>query len=331
MGYWPPSRSIVVGTLLGGAIGDAMGAPFEGLWSDDIPSPESLVASFHEYHGYPSGQYTDDTQLTIATIQSIVENGDVVIPDIARSIAELWRHHSVIGPGGACTQAAERYLATGDHHDMGAPVGQAGNGTAMRTAPLGLWFGADRDSLVTAVADVSRLTHQDPRSVAGGVAIALAANLLVSEPTIDAADLCDALASSISDINAELSELIRALPNRMRSPDCRQFIAAAGQPSAEFAAPIISPFVIPTVLAALDCVLRYRDSWVDAVTAAVRLGGDVDTLGAIVGALAGAIHGDQAIPPNLRSGVQDSESIQALAVRYHLLIEKRSTGKISDG
>lgn len=82
--------------------------------------------------------------------------------------------------------------------------------------------------------------------------------------------------------------------------------------------------MIPTVLAALDCVLRYRDSWVDAVTAAVRLGGDVDTLGAIVGALAGAIHGDQAIPPNLRSGVQDSESIQALAVRYHLLIEKWS-------
>lgn len=234
MGNWPPSRSIVVGTLLGGAVGDAMGAPFEGLWSDDIPSPEPLLSSFHEYHGYPSGQYTDDTQLTIATIRSIVENGDVVIPDIARSIAELWRHHSVIGPGGACTQAAERYLATGDHHDMGAPVGQAGNGTAMRTAALGLWFGADRDSLVSAVADVSRLTHQDPRSVAGGVAIALAANLLASEPTIDAADLCDALASAISDINAELSDLIRALPNRMRSPDCRQFIAAAGQPSAEF-------------------------------------------------------------------------------------------------
>lgn len=247
MGNWPPSRSIVVGTLLGGAVGDAMGAPFEGLWSDDIPSPEPLLSSFHEYHGYPSGQYTDDTQLTIATIRSIVENGDVVIPDIARSIAELWRHHSVIGPGGACTQAAERYLATGDHHDMGAPVGQAGNGTAMRTAALGLWFGADRDSLVSAVADVSRLTHQDPRSVAGGVAIALAANLLASEPTIDAADLCDALASAISDINAELSDLIRALPNRMRSPDCRQFIAAAGQPSAEFSAPIISPFVIPTV------------------------------------------------------------------------------------
>ena len=63
---------------------------------------------------------TDDTQLTIATIQSVVQNGEIVISDIASSISELWRHHSVIGPGGACTQAAERYLATGDHRDMGS-------------------------------------------------------------------------------------------------------------------------------------------------------------------------------------------------------------------
>lgn len=86
---------------MGGAVGDAMGAPFEGLWSDDIPNSDSLVSSFHEYHGYPTGQYTDDTQLTIATIQSVVQNGEIVISDIACSISELWRNHSVIGPGGA--------------------------------------------------------------------------------------------------------------------------------------------------------------------------------------------------------------------------------------
>lgn len=326
-----PSRSIIVGTIIGGAIGDAMGAPFEGLWSDDIPSAESLVSSFHEYHGYPSGQYTDDTQLTVATIQSIVQNGDIVVPDIARSISELWRHHSVIGPGGACTQAAERYLATGDHHDMGAPVGQAGNGTAMRTAAIGLWFGDDHQSLVSTVVDISRLTHQDPRSVAGGVAIALAANILASDHTIDAADLCNVLADSISAIDAELSGLIRELPHQVHLPDCKQFIAAAGQPSAEFAMPIISPFVIPTVLASIYCTIQHRNSWVDAVTSAVQFGGDVDTLGAIAGALAGAIHGVDAIPINLRSDLQDSESIQVLAFKYHSLIESRLAGQTSGG
>lgn len=319
-----PSRSIIVGTLLGGAVGDAMGAPFEGLWTDDIPAADSLLASFHEYHGYPSGQYTDDTQLTLATIESIVRNGDVVIPDIARSISELWRHHSVIGPGGACTRAAERFLATGDHQDMGAPVGQAGNGTAMRTAALGLWFGDDHQSLISTVAEVSRLTHQDPRSIAGGVAIALAANVLASEPTVCASSFCNLLSDAVSDIDAELSDLIQELPRQFDSPDCVRFIASAGQPEAEFSQPIISPFVIPTVLASLDCIIRHRDSWSNAVTAAVRLGGDVDTLGAIVGALSGAVHGMDGIPAILLADLQDSQTIRALAAQYHSSM--RNTG-----
>ena len=326
-----PSRSKVVGTLLGGAVGDAMGAPFEGLWSHDIPSADSLVSSFHEYHGYPTGQYTDDTQLTIATIQSVVRNGEIVISDIACSIAELWRHHSVIGPGGACTQAAERYLATGDHRNMGAPVGQAGNGTAMRTAAIGLWFGDDRQSLVSTVADVSRITHQDPRSIAGGVAIALAANLLACDHTVGASDLCNELAAAIATIDIELSQLMRALPHQLDSPDCKQFIAAAGQPLAEFATPIITPFVIPTVLASIYCIIQHRRSWVDAVTSAVQFGGDVDTLGAIVGALSGAIHGVAGIPTKLRSDLQDSDSIHVLANRYHALIENRQLNGSQSG
>lgn len=326
-----PTRSAIVGTLVGGAIGDAMGAPFEGLWSDDIPSAESLASSFHEYEGHPPGQYTDDTQLTIATIQSIVRIGDINVPDIARAISELWRHLSVIGPGGACTQAAERYLATGDHRNMGAPVGQAGNGTAMRTAALGLWFGSDRQSLVTTVADISRLTHQDPRSIAGGVAVALAANILASNHAVNAADLCNEISDAIGEINIELSNLMRELPDRVHSQDCKQFIAAAGQSSAEFAAPIVTPFVIPTVLASIYCIIQHRASWVDAVTSAVQFGGDVDTLGAIVGSLAGAIHGVGGIPPNLLANVQDSESIQVLATRYYSLIENRLARQASEG
>lgn len=317
------SRSIVVGTLVGGAIGDAMGAPFEGFWSDDIPSKDSLAAAFHEYHGYPNGQYTDDTQLTLASIESIVENRGVVVSEVARSIAELWRHQSVIGPGGACTQAAERFLATGDHRGMGAPIGQAGNGTAMRTAALGLWFGDDHDSLVSIVADVSRLTHQDTRSVAGGVATALAANLIAFNNTIDSRALCATLADACLHINTEISDLLRQLPEHVGSPNVKQFIANAGQRSAEFETPIISPFVVPTVLASIYCVIAHPGSWIDAVTSAVQLGGDVDTLGAIVGSLAGAKHGVGAIPKHFIADVQDSEFIQVLSARYHALIESR--------
>ena len=71
------------------------------------------------------------------------------------------------------------------------------------------------------------------------------------------------------------------------------------------------------------CILAHPDSWSDAVTTAVRLGGDVDTLGAIVGALAGARHGIDSIPTNLVDHVQDSKDIQILAARYYAAIQHK--------
>jgi hypothetical protein len=46
------AQSMVAGVVIGCAVGDAIGAPFKGLWDTSIPSAESLVAQYHEYHGY---------------------------------------------------------------------------------------------------------------------------------------------------------------------------------------------------------------------------------------------------------------------------------------
>ena len=76
-----------LGCLLGGAVGDALGAPYEGLWSKSIPDSDGLLAGFGEFHGCPRGQYTDDTQLTLATVESIVEQQTIDPHGIA--VAEL--------------------------------------------------------------------------------------------------------------------------------------------------------------------------------------------------------------------------------------------------
>jgi ADP-ribosyl-[dinitrogen reductase] hydrolase len=133
-------RERVLGCLLGCAVGDALGAPYEGLWPHQIPDQRWLLADFAEIEGYPKGQYTDDTQLSVATVESLVASGDLSLPHLARSIARLWKRQAVVGPGGACTHAAQTFLRTGDWTTCGAAVGQAGNGTAMRTAVLGLFF-----------------------------------------------------------------------------------------------------------------------------------------------------------------------------------------------
>src|SRR5438309_11001258 len=60
----PDLESRFLGCLLGCAVGDALGAPFEGYWGHLLPAPDTLLEDFAEFEGYPRGQYTDDTQLT---------------------------------------------------------------------------------------------------------------------------------------------------------------------------------------------------------------------------------------------------------------------------
>jgi ADP-ribosylglycohydrolase len=313
-----------LGCLLGCAVGDALGAPFEGLWSHSIPDEESLLSGFSEWEGYPLGQYTDDTQLSVATIQAIVKERDVVPAAIARAIARLWKTSAVVGPGGACTQAAHRFLKTGDWSRCGAPVGQAGNGTAMRTAVLGLFFVNDPDRLPSAVAEVCRITHHDPRSVAGGVAVARAAQILLAGGLPSPVSLCVEVARVVEPFELTFANMIRELPLRLEEEPATAIrtIAWSGMPRPEFAEPIITPFVIPTVLAAFWCLLRHPDSWGKAVAGAIRLGGDVDTLGAIVGALLGTRLGAASIPQHLVETVLNRETLQTLALRYHALVSR---------
>jgi ADP-ribosylglycohydrolase len=310
-----------VGCLLGCAVGDALGAPFEGLWSTSIPDEELLLRGFAEFEGYPRGQFTDDTQLTVATVEAIVDARGVEPGRIARAIAGLWKHDSVIGPGGACTRAALNFLKTGNWRTCGAPEGQAGNGTAMRTAALGLFFAHEPAPLPDAAATVSRITHRDPRSVAGGVAIAKAAQVLATESDLSPTRFCNAVASAMYPYDAVFAELVRELPARLGEDRhvALDKIAWAGMGTPEFDRPIITPFVVPTVLAALWTVLRFPDSWPRAVAAAIRLGGDVDTLGAIVGAVMGAKLGVDSIPQHLARDVVDADRLRVLAARYHLL------------
>ncbi|MBX7221469.1 MAG: ADP-ribosylglycohydrolase family protein [Blastocatellia bacterium] len=316
-------ESKVVGCLVGGAVGDALGAPFEGLWAETIPEKDELLAGYALYEGFPTGQYTDDTQLTLATVESILRCRSLNPADIARSIFSLWRTEGVIGPGGACSQAARRYFATPDWTTCGAPPGNAGNGAAMRTAILGLCYSKTPQVLVPGVTDISLITHQDARSIAGGVAIAQAAFLLLRDDKPDPFEFCHLVAESIRPIEPDFSQYLCALPEWVgrKASVAMEQIAWAGMRYPEFHQPIITPFVIPTVLAALWCVLRHPCHWEEAVAAAIQLGGDVDTLGAIVGGLMGARLGITAIPTHLVAQLVQRDRIRNLGLALAQWIE----------
>jgi ADP-ribosylglycohydrolase len=195
----------------------------------------------------------------------------------------------------------------------------------MRTAALGLYFLPCPADLTAAVAQVSRITHQDPRSIAGGVAIASAARLLAAQPDVTAELLCRAVAQDMEPFHPEFAALVEELPAHLGESRTAalDYVAWSGAATREFNEVIITPYVIPTVLAALWAVTSYPTSWGEAVAAAIGLGGDVDTLGAIVGGLMGARLGVASIPDHLRQGVLGERHLRELGIRYAQQIEQR--------
>jgi len=306
-----PPTSRFTGCILGQAVGDALGFPVEGYGPTRtsaavIPFPSHFTP--HPCGLFPPGQYTDDTQMMRAILVSLVERGAVDPGDIAARFVPLWREGEIVGRGRATTEAVQRLMAGVPWYRSGTPAPRAGNGSAMRTAPLGLWLHDDPAALAQAAADASRITHADPRCLAGAVAISAAVAYAASHDAIETQRLVAFVSGLARPYQAEFADLVERLPHwlEMDVPAAMREIRRAGLPLGEEPTwPGISPFVVPTVLACLYAFLRTPADYREAVRFVIAQGGDVDTTGAITGAISGAFNGFQAVPQDLARAITD--------------------------
>jgi len=320
----PPSIDRFTGCILGQAVGDALGFPAEGWPAEQTaavvtPFPDHFTS--HPCGLFPPGQYTDDTQMMRAILTSLVEQGQVNSGDIAARFVPLWQDGEIVGRGGATTEAVLRLMAGVPWRASGTPAPRAGNGSAMRTAPLGLWLYDDSAALAQAAADVSRITHADPRCLAGAVAISAAVAYAASHDAIDAGTFIGFVAGLARPYHAGFATLIERLPHWLEMDESAavQKIRLAGLPPEQRSDwPGISPFVVPTVLVCLYAFLRTPADYCEAVRFVIAQGGDVDTTGAIMGAISGAFNSIGAVPESLARAVTDQgrhgyEELRALA------------------
>lgn len=341
------------GCVFGCAVGDALGAPYEGLHGSIITKlmgiSEPVKLKFGHFDGYPMGQFTDDTQLTIASLEALVQSEEWDIQGIAENLGELWKTAKVIGPGGACMLAGDRYNNTRNWQDCGAPIGQAGNGTAMRMAFLGLICGS-QEQLIERGLQLARLTHKDARSCIGGILVAEATRLLASKQIMMGqqlksdsinellVSLCECTSSIVSLMAEQQSDFQKAgdlfsqsltelfSHDEALSHDveyaavAKQILTLSHDPNQQTNA--ITPYIVPTVLASLWAIVHFSNNWSEAVATVLSLGGDVDTTAAIVGSILGAKLGVQAIPGALRQTVQRQANLKFLSHRLWQLRPK---------
>ncbi len=274
------------GALIGLAVGDAMGAPLEGL-----PAPEQMVTRMigGGLHNIRRGGYTDDTLQAIALARSLVICRGFCAEDAARRLVAAYRAHpEFFGPTSSavldlidrgCGPETAAYLI---HQRKGE---SRSNGSVMRGPPLGIFY---PPAAVRGVSlQCSRLTHFDP--VAGECSAFI--NQMVSS-LCRGATRDKALDRALD--QCEAPELLKRMQNYGQYPL---------QPSLDA--------VEATHCAAT--VFLESETYSDAIIAAVNMGGDADTVGAICGALAGAEQTIAAIPSPWLQDLQDAQQLLELA------------------
>jgi ADP-ribosyl-[dinitrogen reductase] hydrolase len=285
------------GCLLGLACGDALGGPVEFMSRAEIATahPKGL----REFIGggwllLAPGEITDDTQMTLALARSLVDKGQLDMEDVAARFVVWYR--SDPKDIGNTTRAAIVNLANGvSWTEAGVRVarggGAAGNGSVMRCAPVALRYRNDFEALRKASIDSARVTHADPRCTWGAVALNQAI-----------AHLLD---------GGSLSGMIEAAAVEIENEETRHRVLGAANLSTEQIK--AGGYVLDTLSAAFWCLSRH-DTFEETVVAAVALGDDADTTGAVTGALAGALYGVKAIPERWLGVLQPKDELHELAM-----------------
>ena len=332
------------GCLVGQALGDALGFIVEGhgpevcaAYVESAVRPRRLTG--YSRGRFAMGQYSDDSQLARELALSFVGCGGFDPTDYAARIATLFTENRIVGRGRTTEEAAYRIAQGCPWDKAGTPGPAAGNGSAMRAAPVGLLFAHDTNRMIQTAHDQGRITHLDRRCSAGAIAIAGAIAMVVSRGSFEVSGMCASLAEWTRPFDSTLAAALEQLVHwRADIPDVAVTrIAPVGR---EFGYSDdwegISPFVTPSVLWSLYSVFRSPDDYWEAICTAIAVGGDVDTTAAMAGAIAGAAVGLKGIPPEpcrllTDQGAWGYEALLQLAADLYALHRQLPAGVRSPG
>jgi len=306
--YIHDMKSFAIGCLVGQAVGDALGGPFEfGQASEYARSfPRPVLGGKGEMigggaFGWKPAEFTDDTQMALCLAESVIANNLSYNPS---DVFERFVHWAKTAKDVGSTTAAT--LFSGHNFADAASIAHVkrgysgGNGCVMRVSPIGIWGTrkTPEETFVTAF-NQARLTHFDERGAisAGLAAVMMRAAILGA--AVEPDQLADIAIAHCPPEHKNFANLVLF----EYGPNGKVF---SGESNG-------SAWVC---LAQAMWSLRENffsssdpNGFANAVEQAINLGGDTDTVAAVTGALAGALYGIQGIPSRWTTylnGVVDS-------------------------
>jgi len=298
-----PSPEQFAGCLLGQCLGDALGFVVEGALPHECREYVEEILK-NERAGervrapFAFGQYSNDSQLARELLRSFEENkGRFNSVDYAKRIAAIFAAGRIVGAGRSTEQAARRLVSGVAWEEAGTPPPVADSGSAVRAGPVGLMFFDDPERMIEAARNQGRITHQDPRCVAGSVAVAGAVALAATSERIEPGQFLGELVGWVQQVDEPTANSISQLMGwvALRREGAAGFIiklGTIGEQSAEEDHGI-TPFITSSVLWGLYSFLTNPDDYWETICTAIAVGGDVDTTAAMAGAMSGAFLGKE--------------------------------------
>lgn len=261
----------VSGAVFGAAVGDALGASFEGHMGDDTRRLSMMGGG---QFSLAPGEVTDDTLMMLDLFETYAECGSFVRRRFLEKMCETVRREPKTF--GRTTKMLSALVGQGCYPKSSARVtdllfGSRTNGSVMRTLPVGLTAASCAEAERTA-RRVSSFTHT----------------------AFEAQEACAAVSSAVFLLAAGCSkqEVLANVPQKYLEGELIPSVDALEATRCAF------------------CVFRDGDEYTDVVTRACRLGGDTDTIAAIAGGMAGALYGIESVPEKWRDMLNVKERIE---------------------
>jgi poly(ADP-ribose) glycohydrolase ARH3 len=294
------------GALLGTAVGDGLGAPFEGHRSRVSAHQITSVELDHR-----PLRHTDDTTMTIALAESLLYVDGLDQDHLALTFTRHWEREPDRGYGAGTTSLLARISAGTRWKDATEAQfdgqGSFGNGAAMRIAPVALWAAGDPVLAAHLARRSAAVTHTHPLAVDGAAVQAVAVTTaLAHSPTAPIDPV--AFLNRLRDVAGEetLAQRLDVVGALIDEDDVADDKARLGTG-------IEAHEAVPT---AIYCFLCHPDSFRDTIRLAISLGGDTDTIAAMAGAIAGARLGERAIPASWVDRTEAAPTVRHLADRF---------------
>ncbi len=302
-----------VGCMVGLATGDALGAPCEG-------GPiERFVWRFLGKTSDGRLRWTDDTQMTLDLALSLLADCGVSQNALASCFAASYRWSRGYGPGTAKVLRQIRRGASWQTATKAVyPEGSYGNGAAMRASVLALFFTHDEELLLQSAKEASMVTHSHPIGIDAATMIAMATRLILHR--VDPRELLGRLIATASTL--EIRDRLALAASWIDS----NALPAPREVASRLGNGVSAQTSCPT---AIYIALRHlSESFEEMIAFTIACRGDVDTIGAMAGALWGASAGSSKLPAIM---IESRDEIADIATQLFKRYEQRADNQAVDG